>query len=48
MRRALPFVIIGAVLIVALGAGLLLFRSRFEPERAMIEKALAAKPQYFA
>lgn len=32
MRRALPFVIIGAVLIVALGAGVLLFRNRMQPE----------------
>jgi protein-disulfide isomerase len=34
MRRSLPFLIIGAVLIVALGAGVMLFRYRMEPEPA--------------
>src|ERR1700738_2452557 len=31
MRRSLPFLIIGAVLVVALGAAFLLFRYRMEP-----------------
>jgi protein-disulfide isomerase len=34
MRRALPFLIIGAVLVAALIAGVILFRSRMEPETA--------------
>jgi protein-disulfide isomerase len=34
MRRALPFLIIGAVLIIALVAGVMLFRYRMEPEPA--------------
>lgn len=34
MRRALPFLIIGAVLAVALGAGVILFRYRTEPPPA--------------
>ena len=34
MRRALPFLIIGAVLIIALVAGVILFRYRMEPEPA--------------
>lgn len=34
MRRALPFLIIGAVLAVAIGAGVMLFRYRIEPEPA--------------
>jgi protein-disulfide isomerase len=44
MRRALPFVIIGAVLIVALGAGLLLYRLRLEPEPASPPPAPSATP----
>jgi protein-disulfide isomerase len=44
MRRALPFLIIGAVLIVALIAGAILFRSRMEPEPAPPPPAPSATP----
>jgi protein-disulfide isomerase len=35
MRRSLPFLIIGAVLVVALGAAVMLFRYRMEPAPAL-------------
>lgn len=44
MRRSLPFLIIAAVLLVALGAGLLLYRLRLEPEPAPPPPAPTATP----
>jgi protein-disulfide isomerase len=48
MRRALPFLIIGAVLAVALGAGVWLFRYRMEPEPAPPPSAPAPAPTVIA
>jgi protein-disulfide isomerase len=44
VRRSLPFLIIAAVLLVALGAGLLLYRLRLEPEPAPPPPAPTATP----
>jgi protein-disulfide isomerase len=44
MRRSLPFLIIAAVLLVAIGAGLLLYRLRLEPEPAPPPPAPTATP----
>jgi hypothetical protein len=44
VRRYLPFLIIAAVLLVAVGAGVLLYRSRLEPEPAPPPPAPTATP----
>lgn len=45
MRRALPLLIIAAVLVVAVGAGWLLYRNRMEPEPQPTPSPVAATPK---